>query len=94
MGRQLMFRWGKRTGMKFLPGIPRCWFRGAPLIIWIAGMAVHDLSRPDSRIRAFARRLLGSRRVPQRIRTIAAGPATIEGTVIPVLEKRANGQDK
>jgi len=105
MGTQWMFRWGKRTGPKFLPVFPRCWFRGAPLIAWIAGMAMHDLKKPDSRIRAFARHLLENRRVPQRIRKVVIGPAEvshnglhgsdlIEGKAIRVLEKRENEEDR
>ncbi len=104
-GRQWMFRWGQKAGMKILPGLPRCWFRGAPLIAWLAGMAVHDLRKPDSRIRAVARHLLENRRVLQLIRTVVVGSAQsisqhdarnhpIEGKAIRVLEKRDNGKDR
>lgn len=84
------FRWGKRVLQKSLgknlPGasmIPGRLFRRAPLIgpvlAWIAGIAVHDLRQPDSRIKAFARRLLEKRKEPQRVRTIVVTPTAIEG---------------
>ena len=48
-------------------------------LAWLAGAAVHDLRQPDSRIKAFARRLLEKRKAPQRVRTIVVEPSAIEG---------------
>jgi hypothetical protein len=63
--------------------IPGRLFRRAPIVgpvlAWLAGMAVHDLRQPDSRIRAFARRLVEKRKEPQRVRAEVVGPAVIEG---------------
>lgn len=85
-----MFRWGKKAFKKTLgrnlPGtsmIPLRLFRRAPIIgpvlAWIAGIAVHDLRQPDSRIKGFARRMLAKRKEMQRIRTIIETSAAIEG---------------
>lgn len=90
VGRQWMFRWGKRAVLRFLPGVPRVWFRGAPLIAWVAGMAAYDLHRPDSRIRAFARRLLENRRSLKQ----GVEGHSIAGKTIRVLEKRENEEDR
>lgn len=97
------FRWGKKVLQKSLgknlPGasmIPGRLFRRAPLIgpvlAWLAGIAVHDLRQPDSRIKAFARRLLEKRREPQRVKTIVVEPTAIEGPE----EKRgtSDGEEK
>lgn len=84
------YRWGKRIIQrslgKRLPGsslILGRLFRRAPLLgpvlAWLAGAAVHDLRQPDSRIKAFARRLLEKRKAPQRVRTIVVEPTAIEG---------------
>ena len=63
--------------------IPGSLFRRAPLLgpvlAWLAGAAVHDLRQPDSRIKAFARRLIEKRKAPQRARTIVVEPTAIEG---------------
>ena len=85
-----MFRWGKKAFMKTLgrnlPGasmIPPRLFRRAPIIgpvlAWIAGIAIHDLRQPDSRIRDFARRALVKLREPRHVKTIVVTPAVIEG---------------
>ena len=109
MGRQWIYRWGKRAGLnsfrKILPGLPRCWFRGAPLITWLAGTVAHDLRKPDSRIRSFVRRLLENRRIAQGIRSVIVEPTEvhqnkrnsddlIEGKTIRVLEKKENEKDR
>ncbi len=84
------FRWGKNILMKTLgknlPGasmIPMRLFRRAPVLgpvlAWIAGIAVHDLRQPDSRIKAFARRVLEKRKEPQRVKAVVVTPKAIEG---------------
>jgi hypothetical protein len=85
-----MFRWGKRVFMRSLgknvPGIsliPWRLFRRAPLLsgllAWMAGMAVHDLRQPDSRIRGFVLKALERHRDRQRIRTIVMQPLAVAG---------------
>ncbi len=85
-----MFRWGKRAVMRSLgrnlPGIsmlPARLFRRAPIlgpvVAWLAGMAIHDLRQPQSRIKAFARRLLARRREPQHVTAIVVGPTAGTG---------------
>lgn len=69
-----------------LPGasmIPGRLFRRAPVLgpvlAWIIGIAVQDLRQPESRIKAFARRLLEKRKEPQRVKAIIVTPTAIEG---------------
>ena len=60
------FRWGRMVGrggpegslFRILPWMPRGWGRPALILAWLAGLAVRDLTRQDSRILTFARRLL------------------------------------
>mgnify|MGYP001159205333 FL=1 len=80
-----MFRWGKRaftrTLGRNLPGVPmppgRLFRRAGvlgPIVAWLAGMAIHDLRQPQSRIRAFARRMLERRSKPRRVTAVVVGP--------------------
>lgn len=89
-----MFRWGKKSFMKALgrnlPGasmMPGRLFRRAPIIgpvlAWIAGIAIHDLRQPDSRIKDFARRMLAKRKERQCIRALIEMPSAIEGPDVP-----------
>jgi hypothetical protein len=84
------FRWGKMALLKSLgrdlPGasmLPGRLFRRAPILgpvlAWVAGMVVHDLRQPDSRIKAFVRRVLEQRKEPQRVREVVVGQQAIEG---------------
>lgn len=83
------FRWRKRIfwksqgrSLSWGSMIPGRLFRRAPLIgpivAWMVGVAVHDLRKPDSRIKAFARRFLGKRKQPLCVRTGMIGQAGIE----------------
>jgi hypothetical protein len=84
------FRWGKKVFLKSLgrnlPGasmLPGRLFGKAPVLgpvlAWLVGIAVHDLRQPQSRIKAFARRLLEKRRGPQRVRATVVGQQAIVG---------------
>lgn len=83
-------RWGKGTltGPRQinLPRAPRtlgCSFRNEPilgtLLAWIAGEVEQDLRQPESRIKAFVRRILENRKYNQRIKAIVVPPSAIEG---------------
>lgn len=83
------FRWGKRAILKSLERslpsasmIPGRLFRKAPILgpvlAWIVGIAVNDLRQPESRIKAFARRLLEKRKEPQRVRAMVVRQQAIE----------------
>jgi hypothetical protein len=87
-GRPHRFRWGKKALLKTvgknLPGasmIPGRLFRNAPVLgpvlAWIIGMAVHDLQKPQSKIKAFARRVL--EKEPQHVRAAIVVQRAIEG---------------
>jgi hypothetical protein len=65
-------------------------FRGAPLIAWFAAWAVNDLCRPDSRIKAFARRLTGKAGAEQCL-VVSVEPAAALGR--PDVQNRQNGSD-
>jgi len=78
------FRWGKRMLRESLgrnlPGaslIPGRLFRGAkilgPVLAWIAGIAVHDLRQPQSRIKSLGRRMAEKRNEPKYVRTEVIG---------------------
>ena len=89
-GGQWRFRWGKKALLRSLgrnlPGasmFPGRLFRRAPILgpvlAWIVGIAVHDLRQPDSRIKAFVRRVLERRKEPQRVRAVVVGQQAIVG---------------
>jgi hypothetical protein len=89
-GRSWRFRWGEKALMNTLgnnlPGasmMPGRLFRNAPVLgpvlAWIIGMAVHDLQKPQSRIKALARRVLEKRKEPQHVRAVVVGQRAIEG---------------
>jgi len=106
-GGQWRFRLGKKILMKSLGGnlpgasmIPGGLFRRAPILgpvlAWIVGIAVHDLKQPQSRIKAFARRMLEKRGAPVHVKAEVVGPAAINGPEpqgTKALEKLKNDEE-